>query len=517
MKKYIWYILMIALIAAAVIMILLSPDIISTTLTVVMTVVTGLSVWFGVVPLIRYNDAFTRGQRSIRQAMDQSPENPWTAVLEMRSFFRQHDLDELFEDYRSKVQTQHRSGVVVTDIDDIINENMLSLKTWQGVIRQIPGTLTGLGILGTFIGLILGIRGIHFDTMQTAIDSIQGLLGGIEVAFFTSIAGVILSILFNTMNNIIWNSAVRELGLFTTEFKRCIIPSEDEQARYRQKRELQKILERLDRLPKGGEYSLSHSNAKGAPSANESILLPQITSGLKNGEFTFYLQPRFDLNSRKIIGAEALVRWNHPKLGLVMPSVFMQTLEDNGYITKLDSYIWEQVCRTIRGWIDAGRPVVPITLNISKTDILAVDVAAFFKSMVEKYRIPPRYLEMDIAENAYQQAPAAAVDMENILRQSGFRVTLDGFNGDFMALNAIENFHADSIKLDMRFIKDARSGALATILEQAAGMKLSLSAEGIENMDQLTQLRKGGCSEGQGYYLSRPMPIEAFEDELNKR
>ena len=134
------------------------------------------------------------------------------------------------------------------------------------------------------------------------------------------------------------------------------------------------------------------------------MLMPQILNGLQNNEFTFYLQPRYDLNTEKIIGAEALVRWIHPKLGMVAPSVFIPILEKNGYITKLDQYIWNQICAKIRGWIDGGIRPVPISVNISKTDILALDISEVFSDLIQKYRIPPRCIEFDIAQNAYLES-----------------------------------------------------------------------------------------------------------------
>lgn len=499
----------------SVVLVLVSPDSMAIALTVVMTVILGFATWFGIRPLLRYTTAFDRGLYNIHTAVERKPESPWVAVMEMSDFFGKTDLDELFNDYKQKAQQQRKSGIVVTSINDTINEELVAVKTWQSVMHQVPGTLTGLGILGTFIGLIFGIHGIQFESMETAITSIQKLLSGIEVAFYTSIAGVILSILFNMLYKVIWNMTIRELDLFSAEFQRCVIPAEDEQARFRQKKELQEILDRLDRLPKANELALSTNG--GNKSASESILLPQIVSGLKNNEFTFYLQPRYDLNSHKIIGAEALVRWNHPKLGLVLPSVFMQTIENNGYITKLDYFIWEQVASTIRRWIDSGSTIVPITVNISKTDILALDVSAFFRDIVDKYRIPPRYLEMDISQNAYVETQSAAIETETVLRQTGFRVNLDGFTGDFVALNSIDNLKADTVKLNLRGMKDSRPEALPGLLNQAANMKMSVIAEGIENMEQMAALRKGGCTEGQGYFLSKPMPIDAFEEELNKR
>ena len=156
---------------------------------------------------------------------------------------------------------------------------------------------------------------------------------------------------------------------------------------------IRSVRDLLERLPKGGGYSVSNGGSpalQAQGSGNEQILMPQILQGLKDGEFVFYLQPRFDLNTKKIVGAEALVRWNHGKLGMVSPAVFIPVLESNGYIAKLDQYIWEQVCKTIRRWIDGGERPVPITINVTKTDIMAIDIAEFFIGMLKKFRIPPR-------------------------------------------------------------------------------------------------------------------------------
>ena len=127
-------------------------------------------------------------------------------------------MDQLFREYRDKVKQQRQNGQIVSDLEDILNEDVLALYSWQGVVAQIPGTLTGLGILGTFIGLLRGLRNINFVTVEAALSSVQSILTGIDTAFYTSIAGVILSILFNISNNILRNTMDREMGIFLEVF-----------------------------------------------------------------------------------------------------------------------------------------------------------------------------------------------------------------------------------------------------------------------------------------------------------
>lgn len=312
---------------------------------------------------------------------------------------------------------------------------------------------------------------------------------------------------------------LRNMGLFVDEFHKNVIPTVEEQLRYRERREMKQITELLERLPKSGQFSIAGGQqmlpqAQGGQ--NEHILMPQILQGLRDGEFIFYLQPRYDLNTKAVVGAEALVRWNHGKLGMVSPSVFIPILESNGYIAKLDQYIWEKVCLTVRGWIDRGIRPVPVSINVTKTDIMAMDIAEFFGNMLKKYRIPPRHLEIDIAMKAYLQAGESVLEAEAKLRQDGFRVSVDGFNGDFFALDSIGDVKADVLKLDLRqFGGSQNQAALSALFDQARKMQMSMSVEGIESMEQMAMLRKCGCNEGQGFYLSKPISVEAFEEMVS--
>jgi len=146
-----------------------------------------------------------------------------------------------------------------------------------------------------------------------------------------------------------------------------------------------------------------------------------------------------------------------------------------------------------------------------------MDINEFFNEMLKKYRIPPRSLEIEIAENAYLQCSEAAIETEEKLRQSGFRVAIDGFDGDYMALQAIEDIKADVLKLDLRRSPaTGNASALRGIFDQARKLQINVAAEGIESMEQMTLLRKCGCTEGQGFYLSKPISLDDFEKMMNE-
>ncbi len=491
-----------------------APDGISTVFIVIMELIIVLGVIFGILPIVQYCRAFENGLENIERALEVQTSSTWSVMLQIEAFFHQRTMDELFREYQKKVQSQRDSGQVLSDIEDYINDDIMAIHSWQNVVQQIPGTLTGLGILGTFIGLIVGIRGIGFSSVNAALSSVQTMLSGIQVAFYTSISGVILSLVFNVIYRISWNVMIRNMGLFTNEFHKNVIPTVEEQLRYRERKEIKQIMELLERLPKNNNFSVSGGGAiqRQGGGNNEQILMPQILQGLREGQFIFHLQPRFDLNTRKVVGADALVRWKHGKLGMVSPAVFIPLLESNGYITKLDQYIWEQVCATIRVWIDKGLRPVPLSINVSKTDILAMDIVEFFTGMLKKYRIPPQSLEIDIAENAYLESGSAVVETETRLRQNGFRVAVDGFDGDYISLSSIEGMNADCIKFDLRhFTGNQNQNALNGVFEQARKLHLNLTVEGIENMEQMTMLRKCSCTQGQGFYLCKPVSLDEFE------
>ena len=493
-----------------------APNMLSMIVVAVMGVVVLLGIIYGLIPVLTFTQGLLTGQKSIQRASEAEEKSVWITALQMDRFFRQKKMDQLFREYRDKVKQQRQNGQIVSDLEDILNEDVLALYSWQGVVAQIPGTLTGLGILGTFIGLLRGLRNINFVTVEAALSSVQSILTGIDIAFYTSIAGVILSILFIISNNILRNTMDREMGIFLEVFHRVVLPTTQEQERYRSRRETRQIMDLLDRLPKKDDYSASGMGAT-ADSAigNERLLMPQILNGLKKNEFIFLLQPQYELNTRKIIGAEALVRWNHPALGEISPAVFIPVLENNGYITKLDQKIWEDVCAMIRRWIDEGVKPLAISINVTKTDLLAMDVVEIFDELLKKYRIPPKYLNIDIAENAYKEVYGIVSEVEKSLQQKGFRIALDGFDGDYMGLHSVGEIGADVLKLDLRSLnKEKKSGSVQDVFDRAKTLRLTLTAEGIESMEQLSLLRKCGCTEGQGYVFSRPLSIEEFEKIL---
>lgn len=174
------------LIAADGLLLSLAPDTLSMLILIIMSSFIALGFFLGLMPSLMYGTGFRVARQNIEQALDVQSTETWIAVFKMEFLFRQKTLDNLFKDYKNKVEQQKEDDEIVSDVEEYINEDVLSLRTWQGFVLQIPGILTGLGILGTFIGLITGISSIGFSSVEAALESIAVLLGGIETAFYTS-------------------------------------------------------------------------------------------------------------------------------------------------------------------------------------------------------------------------------------------------------------------------------------------------------------------------------------------
>ncbi|MCF0132351.1 MAG: EAL domain-containing protein [Blautia sp.] len=494
----------------------LAPDSLSLMMVGIMCAILATGYIVGICPMTMFNVGFRNGMTSIDKALDINADSEWVAVNQIEYFFHQRTLDKWFREYREKVARQQEEGMIVSDIETVYNEDSIALRCWHSVMAQLPGTLTAVGLLGTFLGLITGISNVGFSSVDAAISSITVLLEGIRTAFYTSIVGVVLSILFNIVYKFLWNSMLRSLGLFVEDFHKRIQPDAEEQMLQRQQSEMQMILDRLDRIPKNRGFSNSQMRYVVPSAGNEIGIMTQIRKAFQEGEFVFYVQPVCNLVTKQVISGEALIRWKNKDLGLIPPAEFLPAAEQSGFIVKLDQHIWELVCKTIRKWIDDGIRPVPISVNISKTDILSTDVAAFLEELVKKYRIPPHNLQVEISQSAYESYTDAVIETETALRQCGFKITVDGFSGDMISMNALRYSNADLLKTDLRFVDKhiTEDGTMNTIVDQARKLRRSLAFSGIETAEQLNDVRMHGCLEGQGYYLFHPMEEAEFEDIL---
>lgn len=242
----------------------------------------------------------------------------------------------------------------------------------------------------------------------------------------------------------------------------------------------------------------------------------EMKTALESGQFVVYLQPQFNYASMTLHGAEALVRWKHPDKGIVPPLKFIPVFEENGFITHLDQYVWEEVCKLQRSWLDQGRKIVPISVNVSRTDICSLRLAEFFSRLVDKYDLPTWAIRIEITESAYMDNPAQLINSVDKLREAGFSVEMDDFGSGYSSLNTLKDVPVDMLKLDMKFIEDdgkeSRGGSiLSSVVRMSNWLRLPVLAEGVENRNQAEYLKSIGCIYMQGYYFAKPMPVEEYE------
>ncbi len=249
-------------------------------------------------------------------------------------------------------------------------------------------------------------------------------------------------------------------------------------------------------------------------------LLTEIQEGIEKDEFTFFIQPQFDIFKSKIVGGESLVRWIHGEKGMVSPGVFIPVLEKNGFIADLDQIVWEKVCKWLRECIDKGYKPVPISVNVSRIDIFTIDVPEFLISLVEKYDLPAELLKIEITESAYAEDSKKIIEAIDCLRDYGFIVMMDDFGSGYSSLNLLKSVPVDVLKMDMRFLEineneeEKGIGILESVVNMARQLRIPIVVEGVETQSQENLLKRMSCCYTQGFFYYRPMSLAAFEELL---
>lgn len=248
----------------------------------------------------------------------------------------------------------------------------------------------------------------------------------------------------------------------------------------------------------------------------EKRITDAMIGALEDEQFVVYLQPKYSLTDNTMNGAEALVRWKHPEWGMIPPGEFIPIFEKNGFIFNLDCYVWEKTCQIISGWIRDGKPVVPVSVNVSRADLYRKNLFSVLSGLVEKYDIPYYLLHLEITESAYANNPYQIMTSVEELRAIGFIIEMDDFGSGYSSLNMLGEMKLDVMKLDMAFVrnetsKSVNSSILSNIVTMAHKLHLSVTAEGVETIDQLQRLKAIGCDTAQGYFFSKPVPVEEFD------
>ena len=258
---------------------------------------------------------------------------------------------------------------------------------------------------------------------------------------------------------------------------------------------------------------------------NEQVIVNEVLPGLIEKQFEVYLQPKVELETENIIGAEALVRWNHPTKGMIYPGEFIPIFEKNGMITKIDFFVWETVFQLLEEQIQNNKNPVPISVNISRVDLFNTNLLSCFEDLLSNYHVPSELVHLEITESAYTSDYEDIRPVISQLKDMGFHIEMDDFGTGYSSLNMFSEMIVDTLKLDMNFLRNLQASGekheiLIFIISLARHYNLPVVAEGIETKEQLQFLKEIGCDIGQGYYFAKPMPIEQFLlslDEMRHR
>lgn len=252
--------------------------------------------------------------------------------------------------------------------------------------------------------------------------------------------------------------------------------------------------------------------------ARRHAILGYMETAIKENQFNVYYQPKFSLGEEKVGGAEALVRWTHPELGFISPGEFISLFESSGFITELDFYVAEQTCKDLREWIDAGKPSVPVSCNLSRADFSHPALAETIVGIADKYSIPHEMLHIEVTESAYTDNMQAFLDTVQKLHKAGFCIELDDFGAGYSSLTVLSEMDIDILKLDMYFARNMglpkQDLILKHIFSIAQKLNIDVVAEGVETKEQSDAFRSMGCTYIQGYYYSKPLPKTQFEEYL---
>ena len=251
----------------------------------------------------------------------------------------------------------------------------------------------------------------------------------------------------------------------------------------------------------------------------------EITSSLptaiKNSEFKIYYQPKIETRSRRLIGAEALVRWQKPDGSFVMPDDFIPFIEQSGQVVELDYFVYREVFKFIANRIENGEPVVPVSVNVSRVHLNRMEILNYVKELFEEYKILPKYVEFELTESIYIDNTEKALKLVEGLHSMGVKVSMDDFGSGYSSLNLLSDLPIDTIKLDKVFLKEASASEgrmkendkiiISCMVDMAKRLQITSLCEGVETSEQSSYLSEIGCEIQQGYYFSRPIPQSEFE------
>jgi len=242
---------------------------------------------------------------------------------------------------------------------------------------------------------------------------------------------------------------------------------------------------------------------------------------MENGEMQVYIQPKTLAKTNEVVGGEALIRWIKPNNEVIFPGDFIPVFEKSGDIITLDYFVYRKVCEYIRGRMDAGLPVVPISVNVSTLHLKDDNIMVYLEQLLEEYKIPVDYLELELTESVYIDDVGQALRLLAWCKEKGIRMAMDDFGAGYSSLNILDVVPIDIMKIDRIFMKNQNLTEndkiiLECVVNMADKLDITTICEGVENAEQLCFLKNIGCDIIQGYFIGKPMPMAAFDKFLEE-
>ncbi len=267
------------------------------------------------------------------------------------------------------------------------------------------------------------------------------------------------------------------------------------------------------------EYIHYYSDEERQRQLREQEIENEMETAVAEHQFIIYIQPKYDIETEQIVGGEALVRWMHPKKGMIPPRRFIDLFERNGFVRDLDYYVWEECCRFLGEMKKKGLPVYPLSMNVSRIHFYSGGMKAKLSELLEKYGLDASDLELEVTETIYAKDTETVFRQCRELQQMGFKIAMDDFGSGYSCLNMLKEMPLDVIKMDMRFLSGGEDevqvekgrNILRSLIEMVHTLKLKVVVEGVETREHKAFIRRIGNCYAQGYYFSKPLDIQSYE------
>lgn len=380
---------------------------------------------------------------------------------------------------------------------DIIILNLQKFKR----VNETFGRITGNLLLKNFSLFLLGLDHAETGIFARASAAFYVLMPS-ELHFHETLANASASFIRNYPLSLQLHTAI---GVYQTDFERLPVETMCDRALLA----IDSIANRKESLVSFYDHTL-HDSLK-----LEHLILDHVQEALHDGEFLLYLQPKVRIKDGSIIGAEALVRWQHPTLGWITPDKFISLLEKNDLIYELDQYIWEKACQVLSFQKEQGLPLTPISVNAARSDLYQPDLLDVLQTLIRRYDLSPKNLHIEIIERAYVNDSSQMFQILEGLRRFGFPIEMDDFGTGESSLAMISEMPVDYLKLDRAFLTSGLSDKRHTeiirfIINLASALDMAVIAEGVETREQADLLLSLGCKNAQGYYYGKPLPSDEF-------